>query len=150
MDAVLRAAAIYLALLFIFRVSGRRTLARVTTFDLVLLLIISESTQQALLGQDFSITMAILVILTLVGMDRLADFLGWRFPRLGAVVDGTPVVLIERGRPLADRMREYHIEMAQVLQEARSSHGIRSAEQIDYAILERSGVISIIPKQDGT
>ena len=47
-------------------------------------------------------------------------------------------------------MREYHIEMAQVLQEARSSHGIRSAEQIDYAILERSGVISIIPKQDGT
>jgi Predicted membrane protein len=149
-DAVLRAAAIYLALLFIFRVSGRRTLARVTTFDLVLLLIISESTQQALLGQDFSITMAILVILTLVGMDRLADFLGWRFPRLGAVVDGTPVVLIERGRPLADRMREYHIEMAQVLQEARSSHGIRSAEQIDYAILERSGVISIIPKQDGT
>ena len=83
MDAVLRAAAIYLALLFIFRVSGRRTLARVTTFDLVLLLIISESTQQALLGQDFSITMAILVhgIAPGVDVELAQDFRDMRLHR---------------------------------------------------------------------
>lgn len=148
MDAVLRAAAIYLALLVVFRVTGKRTLARVTTFDLVLLLIISEATQQALLGEDFSITMAVLVIITLVGLDRLADFLGWRFPRLGDVIDGTPVVLIAQGRPLTERMREHRIEPDQVLQEARSSQGLRSLDEIDYAILERSGVISIIPKRE--
>ncbi|GAA5038124.1 uncharacterized membrane protein YcaP (DUF421 family) [Thermocatellispora tengchongensis] len=148
MDAVLRAAAIYVALLVIFRVSGKRTLAQVTTFDFVLLLIISEATQQALLGEDFSVTMALLVILTLVGLDRLADFLGWRFPRVGKVIDGTPVVLIERGRLLEDRMRQHHLDIDLVLQEARTNQGIRSADEIDYAILERSGAISVIPKKN--
>lgn len=147
MDAVLRAAAIYLALLVVFRVSGKRTLAQVTTFDFVLLLIVSEATQQALLGQDYSFTMGILVILTLVGMERLADFLGWRFPRLGKVLDGAPVVLVEHGRPLEDRLREHNIGMEQVLEQARLHQGLGSANEIDYAILERSGMISIVPKQ---
>ena len=147
MDAVLRAAAIYLALLVVFRISGKRTLAQVTTFDFVLLLIISEATQQALLGEDFSVTMALLVILTLVALDRLADFLGWRFPRVGRALDGTPVVLVERGKLLEDRMRLYHLDVEQVLQEARSSQGIGRLDEIDYAILERSGVISVIPKK---
>ncbi|HLU72271.1 MAG TPA: YetF domain-containing protein [Nonomuraea sp.] len=147
MDAVLRAAAIYVALLVIFRISGKRTLAQVTTFDFALLLIISEATQQALLGEDFSITVALLVIVTLVALDRLADFLGWRFPRVGTALDGTPVVLIERGRMLEDRMRLHHLDAEQVLQEARSSQGVRSLDEIDYAILERSGVISVILKK---
>ena len=147
MDAVLRAAIVYLALLLIFRVTGKRTMSQVTTFDLVLLLIISEATQQALLGEDFSITMSVLVVITLVGLDRLADFLGWRFPRLGRVIDGTPVVLIEHGRPLESRLHQHHIRMDEVLQQARSTQGLRRADEIDYAILERSGAISIIPKQ---
>jgi uncharacterized membrane protein YcaP (DUF421 family) len=146
MDAILRAAIVYLALLVIFRVFGKRTIVQITTFDLVLLLIVSEATQQALLGEDFSITMAVLVIITLVGLDRIADFLGWHFPRFGRVIDGSPVVLIDRGRPLEDRMRKHHIDMAEVLQQARFSHGIGTAEDIDYAILERSGKISIIRK----
>src|SRR5690606_3977379 len=125
MDAVLRAAAIYVALLVIFRIRGKRTLAQVTTFDFALLLIISEATQQAPLG----------------------DFLGWRFPRVGTALDGTPVVLIERGRMLEDRMRLHHLDAEQVLQEARSSQGVRSLDEIDYAILERSGVISVILKK---
>ncbi|MEV4477379.1 YetF domain-containing protein [Nonomuraea sp. NPDC049504] len=147
MDAVLRAACIYIALLVIFRVSGRRTLAQVTTFDFVLLLIISEATQQALLGEDFSITMAVLVILTLVGMDRFADFLGWRFQRVNKVLDGVPVLLIERGRLLEEPMRHHHVDLEQVLQEARSGQGIQRLDDIEYAILERSGKISVIPKQ---
>ncbi|MFO7252798.1 MAG: DUF421 domain-containing protein [Actinomycetes bacterium] len=148
MDAILRAAAIYLALLVIFRICGKRTLAQVTTFDFVLLLVISEATQQALLGEDYSVTMAVLVVLTLVTLDRIADYLGWRFPRLGLVIDGAPVVLIERGRPLEDRLRRHQLDLEQILQEARSTQGIRSTDEIDYAILERSGAISVIPKKD--
>jgi len=148
MDAILRAAAMYLALLVIFRVSGKRTMCQVTTFDFVLLLlIVSEATQQALLGEDFSVTMGVLVVVTLTVLDRVADFLSWRFPRVGSALDGTPVVLIERGEQLEDRMREHHIDMEQVLQEARASQGLQSADQIDYAILERSGRISVIPKR---
>jgi uncharacterized membrane protein YcaP (DUF421 family) len=145
-EAVLRAAAVYLALLVIFRLMGKRTLAQVTAFDLILLLIVSEATQQALLGEDFSITMALLVVVTLVGLERTADFLGWRFPRFGRVIEGTAEVLIERGEPIDDRLRRHHISMDEVLQQARATQGLRTLDDIDYAILERSGKISIIPK----
>ena len=69
MDSVLRAAAIYIGLMIIMRFAGKRSLAQITTFDFVLLLIISEATQQAMLGQDFSVTNALLVIVTLVMLD---------------------------------------------------------------------------------
>ena len=75
MDPVLRALAVYVVLLVIFRLAGKRSMARITTFDLLLLLVVSEATQQALLGDDFSLTNAALVILTLVAVERTADFL---------------------------------------------------------------------------
>ena len=83
MDAVLRSATIYVFLLVIFRLSGKRSLAQITTFDFVLLLIIGEATQQALLGNDFSITYALIVITTLVGIDIGLSLLKQRFQRLG-------------------------------------------------------------------
>ncbi|HWO93567.1 MAG TPA: hypothetical protein VNL92_02270, partial [Dehalococcoidia bacterium] len=66
MESIVRAAAVYLFLLVVFRLAGRRTLSQLTNFDFVLLLIISEATQQALLGQDFSMTNAFIVITLLV------------------------------------------------------------------------------------
>lgn len=69
MDSILRAAGMYIALMLLFRVAGRRSLADLTTFDFVLLLIIGEATQQALLGEDFSFTNAMLVIATLIVLD---------------------------------------------------------------------------------
>ena len=75
MDAVLRATAMYLLLLTVFRVSGRRMLAELTTFDFVLLLIIGEATQQALLGEDFSFINAMLVIVTLVTLEIVLSLL---------------------------------------------------------------------------
>jgi uncharacterized membrane protein YcaP (DUF421 family) len=91
--------------------------------------------------------MAVLVTITMVGLDRFANWLGWRFPRVSTILDGAPTVLIERGRALDDRLREHRIDMSEVLERARTSQGIRSADEIDYAILERSGAISIIPKR---
>lgn len=69
MESVLRAAAMYVGLLIIMRIAGKRSLAQITTFDFVLLLIISEATQNAMLGQDFSLTNAFIVIITLVTLD---------------------------------------------------------------------------------
>ena len=69
MDSVLRAAALYLVLLVLFRIAGRRSLTDITTFDLLLLMIIGEATQQALLGDDFSLVNAVLVIITLIVID---------------------------------------------------------------------------------
>lgn len=145
MDAVLRSAAIYLFLLLVFRVAGRRELGEMTSFDFVLLLIIGEATQQALLGDDFSVTNAMLVICTLVALDIGLSLGKRRWPRVERLLDGLPLVLVENGRPLRDRLRMARIDEQDVLTAARSSHGLERMEQIKYAVLECSGTISVIP-----
>jgi uncharacterized membrane protein YcaP (DUF421 family) len=146
MDAVIRALVIYLALIILFRGSGKRTLAQATTFDFVLLLIVAEATQQALLGEDFSLTYAVIVVATLIAVDRIADFVSFRFPRVGRIAQSVPVVLLENGRPREDRMRRAHVNVDGILDAARQSHGIGRLDQIQSAVLERSGGISIIPR----
>jgi uncharacterized membrane protein YcaP (DUF421 family) len=147
MDAVVRAGAIYIFLLVMFRIAGERTLASITTFDFVLLLIISEATQQAMIGEDFSLTRALLVIATLVGLDIGLSLLKGRWRLLQKIVDGVPLVVVENGHVLADRMRRARIGIDDILQAARAGQGLESMDQIKYAVLERTGEISIIPKQ---
>jgi uncharacterized membrane protein YcaP (DUF421 family) len=149
MDSVVRALAIYGFLLVIVRLAGRRTLSQMTSFDLILLLIVSEATQQALLGDDFSLTNAFLVIATLVGLDIALSVLKQRSPRLDRWIDDVPLVLVEHGRPLEDRMRRARVDASDVLEAARSSQGLERMGQIKYAVLERSGGISIIPEREG-
>ena len=145
MDAVLRATAMYLLLLMVFRVSGRRMLAELTTFDFVLLLIIGEATQQALLGEDFSFINAMLVIVTLVTLEIVLSLLkGWA-PFLGKLLDGTPMIVVDHGRPLRERMRKARIDEEDILEAARRLQGIERLDQIKYAVLEVSGGISVIP-----
>ncbi len=148
MDAVLRASAIYFFLLLIFRLSGKRSIAQITTFDLILLLIISEATQQALLGQDFSLTNAFLVILTLVGIDIGLSLLKQRSPRFEKILEDEPLIIVEEGRPLLDRMKKVRVDEEDVLIAARVLQGLERMDQIKYAVLERNGGISIIPKQE--
>ena len=82
MGSVLRAFVVYVVLFLIFRIAGRRTLSQITTFDFVLLLIVSEATQNAMIGDDYSITNAMLVITTLVGLDIGLSLWKRRFPSL--------------------------------------------------------------------
>jgi uncharacterized membrane protein YcaP (DUF421 family) len=149
MDAIARGTAMYVFVLVIMRVAGKRSIAQITTFDFVLLLIIAEATQQALLGEDFSLTHAFLVIATLVGLDIGLSLVKDRWPATERWVDGVPVVIVERGRPLRDRMHRERVDEADVLTAAREAHGIARMDQIEYAVLERSGGISIIPKAGG-
>ena len=145
MDAVLRATAMYLLLLTVFRVSGRRMLAELTTFDFVLLMIIGEATQQALLGEDFSFINAMLVIVTLVTLEIVLSLLkGWA-PFLGKLLDGTPMIVVDHGRPLRERMHKARIDEEDILEAARRLQGIERLDQIKYAVLEVSGGISVIP-----
>jgi uncharacterized membrane protein YcaP (DUF421 family) len=147
MDALVRSAAIYVFLLIVFRLAGRRALAQMTPFDLVLLLIIGEATQQALLGDDFSVTNAFLVISTLIALDIFFGILKASFPGLAKIADGTPTIIVEDGRPLEARMRRARVSVDDVLQSARESHGLERLDQIKFAVLEVSGGISIVPKK---
>lgn len=146
MDAILRGFIMYLFLLVLFRIAGRRTLGQMTNFDFVLLLIISEATQNAMIGNDFSVTNGILVILSLVGLDIGFSILKQRFPILNRHLDGLPLVLVDRGRPVQELMRKTRVDEEDILFSAREKHGLERMEQIKYAVLETNGGISTIPK----
>lgn len=146
MDSIIRGISIYFVLLIATRLSGRRTMAQMTPFDFVLLLIIAETTQQALLGDDFSIVNAVVLILTLFATDVMLAWLKGRSPRLESLLDGNPTVLISRGEIDPEAMRRARISVEDVLQSARDQHGLKSLADVDAAVLEVSGGISIIPK----
>jgi uncharacterized membrane protein YcaP (DUF421 family) len=145
MQSVLRAVAIYAFLLLIFRITGKRSLAQITVFDFVLMLIIGEATQQALLGEDFSVINAYIVIGTLMFLELgLSLVKGW-FPGLDPILDGTPLVIVENGKLLKHRITRERVDLSDVLTAARERHGLERLDQIKYAVLERSGGISIVP-----
>ncbi|MFJ3366557.1 DUF421 domain-containing protein [Pseudomonas sp. NPDC086251] len=147
MDSVLRAAAMYVALLVLFKIAGRRSLAELTTFDFILLMIIGEATQQALLGDDFSLTNSMLVIVTLIAIDVGLSLLKQRSGWVSRLIDGEPTVIVENGRLLQRRMRLARLVEADVMEAARSSQGIETLDEIKFAIIERNGKISIIPRE---
>lgn len=146
MDSVLRGAIVYLFVWLIFRLAGKRTLSETTSFDLVLLLIISETTQQAMIDNDHSITNAALLIMTLVGIDITTSLWKQRSKAVQRMMDGVPVVIMEEGKLLRDRMDKLRVDEADILAEARQAHGLERLEQVKYAVLERGGGISIIPR----
>ena len=150
MDSVLRAAAIYIALMIIMRLAGKRSLAQITTFDFVLLLIIGEATQNALLGEDFSITNALVVIITLVTLDIGLSLLKRHSRRVDKWLDDVPLVIVEDGVALKERMDKVRVDVDDVLSAARHLQGIERLDQIRYAVLERSGGISIISKKNAS
>lgn len=147
MDSVLRALAMYLALMVLFKIAGRRSLAELTTFDFVLLMIIGEATQQALLGDDFSLTNAFLVIITLIAIDVGFSLLKQRSSWISRLIDGEPTIIVENGKLLHRRLRHARLVEADVMEAARSSQGIETIDQIKFAIIERNGKISVI-RQD--
>lgn len=147
MDLVIRGAVIYLFLLFVMRMSGNRQLSETTTFDLILLLVISEVTQQAFVGdQDFSITAAIVLILTLVGLDIALSMVKQHFGGAGRVLEGVPMLLIDDGRPIEQTMNKERVDINEIMATARENYGIDDMEQIQYAVLEADGKISIVKR----
>ena len=146
METVIRGLAIYFSLLVIIRLSGRRTLAQMTPFDLVIVLVISETTQQAMIGDDYSITAAILLILTLFTADIALSYVKRWSPRAARLIEGVPTVLVVNGEYVEEALRGCRLERSDVMEAARSQEGIEAVADIKFAILEVDGGISIVKK----
>jgi uncharacterized membrane protein YcaP (DUF421 family) len=146
MESVIRAAALYAVLLLLFRLTGRRSLRETTPFDLVLLLVIGEATQNALLGEDFSFTNALVVIVTLLLLDIGLSLLKSRSATVERILDGVPTLLVAHGRPIEERLRRARVDLGDVMQAARQRQGIERIEQIRWAVLEADGTISVVPE----
>src|SRR5579885_1737642 len=139
MDAVIKAAVVFIVLWAIIRVSGRRTLGEMTAFDFVLFLIIGGSTQRAITGQDYSLTNALLLVATFVILDVAMSIVELKWPAFRPVLNSMPMILVENGYLLSARMRRARVTEDNILEAARRLHGLERMEQIKFAILEATG-----------
>lgn len=150
MDLVIRAAAVFFALFIVMRIAGNRQFAEMTTFDAALIIVIAEVTGNSLSGEDYSITASIVVIATLVLLDLGISLLKARSKRFDKLAEGVPMLLVENGRLLERNMKKERLDEGDVLSAARRHHGLERLDQIKYAILERDGRISIVPREGAT
>ena len=149
MEPVFRAIGCYLLLLIVVRLSGKRGLAQVTIFDLILLLLISQTVGQALIGNDSSMTTAAIITITLVVANRVNDSAAHRWADASHVLEDAPLMLIEDGHIHDDRLAKMKIRLDDILENGRIEEGVERLDQIKHAVLERSGAISIIARDGG-
>jgi uncharacterized membrane protein YcaP (DUF421 family) len=147
MESVIRGLVVYAFLLVVFRLAGKRTLAQSTNFELVLLLIISETTQQAMVDNDHSVVNGFLLILTLIACTVTLSLLKQRYPSIEKWLDDVPLVIFENGRLHHERMDKLRVDEQDILAAAREHQGLENLDQVKYAIVERNGEITIIPKR---
>jgi uncharacterized membrane protein YcaP (DUF421 family) len=143
MDLVGRAFVMFLLILLLVRVVNRRELSKMEPYDLVLLIVLGDLVQQGITQNDYSVTGASIVIVTMTLLSMLTAYLGYRLPRFGRVLDGEPVILLENGRPLEKNLRRERISLGELAAEARQND-ISDLGSVRYAVLETSGSISFL------
>lgn len=136
----------YCFLLLIVRVLSRRPGGQLTLFEFVIVFLMGGIIILSTVGDDRSETNCTCAIITIAMMHQLVAWLKGRFPRFGAVVDGTPLVLLKDGEWQDEIMQGMRIDAEDVMASARGA-GLQSLAQIRYAVLERNGAISIIPQK---
>ena len=146
MDIALRAVVLYAFIVFVTRVIGRRELSSLSPFDLILLIILGDVVQQGLTQDDYSVTGALIAIGTIAGLQVLTSYVGFRLPWTRRVLDGQPNEIVQDGKPIEETLHRERLTADEVAAEARVQQ-IESLEKVQWAVLETSGKISVIPRQ---
>jgi uncharacterized membrane protein YcaP (DUF421 family) len=148
MDIVVRAVVLFIFVWFLTRAVGRRELSTLQPFDLILLIVLGDLIQQGVTQNDFSVTGAMLAGGTMAAMTVVFSYASFKFPRrLGAILEGDPVILVERGKPIDRNLRRNRITLEELAAQARLTAQVTHIEDIEWAVLETGGQISVIPKQ---
>jgi uncharacterized membrane protein YcaP (DUF421 family) len=143
-DIILRTIVIYLVILIGLRIAGKREIGQMTVFDLVVLLLISNAAQNAMLGPDTSLVGGVLAAVVLLAMNAVVAGLRMRWPRLRRLVEGTPTLLVLRGEAITDHLRREGIDQ-ETLEAALREHGVKDLDDVEMAVLEIDGSISVVP-----
>jgi uncharacterized membrane protein YcaP (DUF421 family) len=146
MYTILHSIAGYFYLLLTMRVLSRRPGAQMTMFEFVIVFLMGGIIILSTMGDDHSVTNAVGAVLTVGILHRLISRLKLRYRKLGVIVDGMPLLLLSNGEWQADIMQRMRLDKEDVMASARTK-GLKSLDQIKYAVLERNGGISIIKAQ---
>jgi uncharacterized membrane protein YcaP (DUF421 family) len=145
MDLVIRAAVIFFFIVLVTRIAGRRELSSMQPFDLILLVVIGDLVQQGITQSDDSVTGALIVISTITLLSVLVSWVSFRSSRVRLVTEGESIILVDDGEVIERNMRRERLTRGDLEEEARRQQ-ISSLGDIRWAILERDGSISVIPK----
>ena len=143
MDTILKTAVVFCALVFVLRIVGRRSVAHMTPFELIIIFLIGGLANQAIVADDRSLTNALLAIATVALLHVLVATLKQYFPKFARVTDGTPIVIFNRGEWDRTSMKRLRIQEEDIMAASRLQ-GLQRQEQIKFAIVERDGSIAII------
>lgn len=147
-EIVLRTTVVYVTVLTLLRLGGKRELGTMSPADLVVILIIANAVQNAMNGGDVSLIGGLISAATLVGGNLLLGRFGRSIPILGRLVYEEPTLLVQDGTPIMENLKHEHVDVADIEMAARE-HGISDLNEVAAGILEIDGSISIIPKQGG-
>jgi uncharacterized membrane protein YcaP (DUF421 family) len=144
-----RSVAVYLALFAALRLMGKRELGQMTVFDLVVILLVGNAVQNAMVGPDFSLQGGILSALVLLALNRGLAMLRIRSGGWGRLIEGTPTVLVEEGEFVDAHLRKEGLDRHELEMVVRE-HGLNSIGAVRLAVLETDGSISIVPMTSPT
>jgi uncharacterized membrane protein YcaP (DUF421 family) len=143
MEIVLRSAAVFVFLWFLMRVIGKKELAEISAFELVLLVVIGDLVQQGVTQEDMSVTGAVLATGTIALLVVAMSYAGFRWKRARTVVEGVPVVIVSDGRLVTESMRFERLTEDDVVAEAREQ-GIGDIAEVRLGVLESDGRFSFV------
>jgi uncharacterized membrane protein YcaP (DUF421 family) len=144
-EIILRTAVVYVVVLFLLRVAGKRELGQMSPVDLVVILVIANAVQNAMTGGDNSLIGGIIAAVTLVAMNTFFSRIGHRVPYLEHLFESDPTPLVQAGKLMKRNLEKENVEENELMMAARE-HGIDDVAGVEAAYLERDGSISIIPK----
>lgn len=143
-NIVLRTVAVYLVILVGLRLAGKREIGQMTVFDLVVLLLIANAVQNAMVGPDTSLLGGVLAATVLLLLNAIVARLDLRWPRLRRLVEGSPTLLVLHGEVIANHLRREGLD-EETLKAALREHGVADLGQVEMAVLEIDGSISVVP-----
>jgi uncharacterized membrane protein YcaP (DUF421 family) len=146
MDIAVRSAVIFFFVFLLMRIIGRRELSSLEPFDLILLVVLGDSVQQAVTQDDYSVTGAFIVVSTIALLQVGVSYLNFKVPRLRAVLDGEPIVIVQDGKVIEGNARRERLTLEDIAEAARMQ-SIASLEDVQWAVLETSGELSFVEKQ---
>ena len=144
---VLRACAIYVLVMVLVRVSGKRAVGQFTPFDLVLLILIGNAVQNGINGGDNSLTGAAIMATTLIALNYGVAFVTSRNRKVEKFVEGVPVVLARNGK-IFDHVLRRELVSREDFREALRMNGVEDVSEVELALLETNGSISVVKKRD--
>ena len=139
-----RTITMYVALLLLLRLAGKRALGQSATFDLVVLLLIANAVQNGMVGSDSSVVGGLVSAVSVLAANAIVDRLGIRFPSFRRRLLGTPTLLVQDGHLLEANCRREGV-LEEEIMEAVREHGGAHLADVNAAFLELDGTISIIP-----